>query len=370
MTSYQLSVISEPLSVSRDQRGGSALIMVLAVAAILSVLIADFGIGMRSELRAAGGQYEGAMNFQLARSAFALARMELSRPNTTLYGDQRGNAFFVTGEKDFEKQIAELQDYREGIRLGRGMMTYRIIYKPSALDPNLVSENDWHRLLDVACGIEEGEEQNALVDAFKDWVDVDNLARASGAEEDFYRELAPPRHVKNGPVTSPEELLLVYGFTPEMLYGYGNPARIEEGILVGGGLMRYFIGDNSPEGHAARKYIIDGVMPSSGQTRRDDEDEFRKVERKPTTLTLIAEGFVPEQLAEGEDLESSDTWDEWGDEEPTEPVYMSRHIILVKLRLVGKGGKYIIADMQENAAAETVARILAYGVPEDDDVDL
>ena len=40
--------------------------------------------------------------------------------------------------------------------------------------------NAWHRLLEVACGIEEGEERNALVDAAMDWIDVDNLARANG----------------------------------------------------------------------------------------------------------------------------------------------------------------------------------------------
>ena len=350
----------------RRRQSGSALIMVLAVAAILSVLIADFGVGMRSELRAAGGHYEGAMNFQLARSAFALARQELNRANTTLYTDERGNAFLVTGKEDFESQIDELQAYRKGLPLGRGMMAYRLIYKPNALDPNAVSENDWHRLLDVACGIEEGDEQNSLVDAFKDWTDVDDLARANGAEEEFYRELNPPRHVKNGPVTSPEELLLVYGFTPEMLYGYGNPARIEEGILVGGGLIRYIIGDNSIEGAAARKYIIDGIMPAAGESRRDDEDEFRKIERKPTWLTLIAEGYVPQDFEE----EIENSYDEWDEDGPSEPVYTSRHIILVKLRLVGKDGRYIIADMQENASAEEVARILAYGVPGEDDFEM
>jgi len=249
--------------------------------------------------------------------------------------------------------------YREGIELGRGRASYRIIYKPNALDPNKVSQNDWHRLLETACGIEEGEERNALVDAFIDWIDADNLARANGAEEAFYQELDPPRHVKNAPLSSYEELLLVYGFTPSMLYGYGNPVRIEDNMLVGGGLLRYFIGDNSPEARASRRYIVDGVLPSEPTRRRDDEVRFRKVEPMPDHLYLIAQGFVPDAPI---DEDVSFFADE--EEQMAEPMYQSRHIILVRLEDSREG--YRIGDLLENAGAETIERILAYGIPDED----
>ncbi|MCF7817706.1 MAG: general secretion pathway protein GspK [Kiritimatiellales bacterium] len=348
------------------RKEGSALIMVLAVAVVLAVLIADFGAGMKSELRAAGGQLEEAMNFQLARSALALARLELDRKNTSLYADEYGNAFFVTGDEDYETQIEELQLLRDGYELGRGLASYRIIYKPNSLDPNQVSPGDWHRLLEVACGIEEGDERNALVDAFQDWIDGDNIARATGAEEDFYQTLDPPRHCKNAPLDSYEELLLVYGFTPEMLYGYGNPVQIEDGMLVGGGLLRYFIGDNSPEARASAKYIVDGVMPSEKQRNREEEEQYRKVQQKPEHLYVIAQGFVPQAVDEEDELLSG--LDE--DAMPTEPVYLSRHIILLRLVLSKQDSAYRIEDMLENAGAETVERILAYGVPETDEYGL
>jgi hypothetical protein len=350
-----------PTNHSNNRKEGSALIMVLAVAVILAVLIADFGAGMKSELKASGGHYEEAMNFQLARSALALARMELARKNTSLYADEYGNAFFVTGDEDYETQIEELELFRDGYELGRGLASYRIIHKPSAMNPNKVSVNDWHRLLEVACGIEEGDERNELVDAFHDWIDSDNLARANGAEKDFYESLEPPRHVKNAPVDSYEEILLVHGFTPEMLYGYGNPVREEDGMLAGGGLLRYFIGDNSIEGRASRKYIIDGVLPTDTERRQEDQEEFRKVQEKPEQLYLIAQGFVPQHMG----LE-----DDFGfyDEEDMEPVYLSRHIIL--LRLVLSKDTYRIDDMLENAGAEAIERILAFGVPGGDEFSL
>jgi len=346
-------------SVALNRKSGSALIMVLAVVVVLAVLITSFGSDMKSEMKSAGGHYDEALNFQLARSAIALARMELARKNTSLYADDYGNAFFITGNEDYESQIEEMMLYRQGLDVGRGLASYRIIHKPNALDPNKVSHNDWHRLLEVACGIEEGEERNALVDAFHDWIDTDNLARANGAEADFYEALDIPQHVKNAPVSSYEEILLIYGFTPEMLYGYNTPVRIEDNMLVGGGLLRYFIGDNSLEAQASRKYIIDGVLPAKAAERRDDRERFRKVDRKPEHLYLIAQGFVPENPIDEDELYLEDE-----DEQLPEPVYQSRHIILV--RLVQSKDTYRIDDLLENAGAETIERILAYGVPEED----
>jgi hypothetical protein len=339
--------------------------MVLAVIVVLAVLITGFGVDMKSEVKAAGGHYDEALNFQLARSAFALARMELNRKNTTLYADDFGNALFVRSAEEYESEIEEMMAYRQGLEIGRGLASYRIIHKPNALDPNRVSHNDWHRLLEVACGIEEGDERNALVDAFHDWIDTDNLARASGAEDEFYQELDEPRHVKNAPVSSYEEILLIYGFTPDMLYGYSNPVRIEDHMLVGGGLLRYFIGDNSLEARASRKYIIDGIIPAAAAERRDDRERFRKVENLPQHLYLIAQGFVPDNP----DYAGEFMFDEVEEDEPLpEPAYRSRHIILARLERSKDG--YRIDELLENAGAETVERILAYGIPQEDEFSL
>lgn len=333
--------------------------MVLAVVVVLSVLITTFGLDLKSEIKAASGYYDEALDFQLACSAYALARLELTRKNTTLYADDFGNAFFVRNAEGYESEIEELMQYRQGLEMGRGMASYRIIHKPVALDPNTVGQDDWHRLLEVACGIEEGEERNALVDSVLDWIDVDNLARANGAEEEFYRELDPPRHARNAPLTSYEEILLVYGFTPAMLYGYDNPVRIEDNMLVGGGLMRYFIGDNSPEARASRRYILNGVVsPEPPPSRVDGRERFRKVQQLPEHLYLIAQGFVSSDPEYGEegllDIVGEDG-------QLPEPAYRSRHVILVRLELSKNG--YRIDDLQENAGSETIERLLAYGVP-------
>jgi type II secretory pathway component PulK len=58
-----------------------------------------------------------------------------------------------------------------------------------------------------------------ISDAILDWIDADDTPRPSGAESDFYGSLSPPYAARNGPPVTIEELLLVRGVTPELLFG-------------------------------------------------------------------------------------------------------------------------------------------------------
>jgi type II secretory pathway component PulK len=58
-----------------------------------------------------------------------------------------------------------------------------------------------------------------IIASILDWLDPDDTARTNGAESDYYGTLNPPYQCKNGPLDSLEELLLVKGVTPELLFG-------------------------------------------------------------------------------------------------------------------------------------------------------
>lgn len=58
-----------------------------------------------------------------------------------------------------------------------------------------------------------------IADAILDWLDPDDDQRELGAEVDYYSSLDPPYGPKNGPVDTVEELLLVRGVTPQLLFG-------------------------------------------------------------------------------------------------------------------------------------------------------
>ncbi len=58
-----------------------------------------------------------------------------------------------------------------------------------------------------------------IADAILDWLDDDDEPRASGAESEYYSTLDPPYAPKNGLLQSLDELLMVRGVTPELLFG-------------------------------------------------------------------------------------------------------------------------------------------------------
>jgi hypothetical protein len=58
-----------------------------------------------------------------------------------------------------------------------------------------------------------------IADAILDFVDEDTLQRTLGAESEYYSSLPMPYEPVNGPLESVEQLLLVRGVTPELLFG-------------------------------------------------------------------------------------------------------------------------------------------------------
>jgi type II secretory pathway component PulK len=58
-----------------------------------------------------------------------------------------------------------------------------------------------------------------IADAILDWLDEDEEARPYGVELEYYSTLPTPYEPKNGPIDSVEELLLVRGVTPQLLFG-------------------------------------------------------------------------------------------------------------------------------------------------------
>ncbi|MEA3305922.1 MAG: type II secretion system protein GspK, partial [Candidatus Omnitrophota bacterium] len=55
-----------------------------------------------------------------------------------------------------------------------------------------------------------------LASAVLDWCDEDSLARADGAEDDYYKGLENPYECRNAAFSVPEELMLVRGVTKEI----------------------------------------------------------------------------------------------------------------------------------------------------------
>ncbi len=58
-----------------------------------------------------------------------------------------------------------------------------------------------------------------IADCILDWLDPDDDVREFGAESSYYGSLSPPYAPRQGPMASIEELLLIKGVTPDLLFG-------------------------------------------------------------------------------------------------------------------------------------------------------
>lgn len=70
------------------------------------------------------------------------------------------------------------------------------------------------------------------VEALLDWLDTDDQPRTRGAERDYYSSLKKPYPAKNGDLNSIEELLLLKGMEPGILYGKEGREGLRDYVTV------------------------------------------------------------------------------------------------------------------------------------------
>lgn len=89
-------------------------------------------------------------------------------------------------------------------------------------------------LLSGLFSIEDETEARSIVDALTDWIDEDDQESDLGAESSYYQSLEEPYSCRNGPVRYVEELLLIKGISPELLYGTGEQKGLADYLTVYG----------------------------------------------------------------------------------------------------------------------------------------
>jgi len=82
-------------------------------------------------------------------------------------------------------------------------------------DPANQGKNVGRQMLMALPGMRED-----IADAILDWMDLDDVSREYGAEDDVYASLSPPYATPMEPLKTLEELLLVRDVTPALFFGY------------------------------------------------------------------------------------------------------------------------------------------------------
>ncbi len=195
--------------VSGSERG-VALLIVLWVLVILMAIVFSFSFMARTETHGTIHFKEGAERRLLAQAGMERAITELFR--RALYNGRPG----VVEAGDVVRVDGTL--YRGA--LGDGAYTYKIIEESGKININLLNDASAVILSNLLTnrGVSK-EDADAIVDSLLDWKDPDELTRLHGAESDYYMSLREPYRSKNAPFDTVEELLMVKGITPAVLYG-------------------------------------------------------------------------------------------------------------------------------------------------------
>ncbi len=206
-----------------NPKKGSALIVALWVLITLSLLVGAFAFDMRIEAGITSYYRKRLKAQYLARAGVEYAKLLLDKS--------------YTAKKEAPDEGEDEEVYLQALHLQRGIgvsgftrqlgqvgqFTLDIQPEQGRRNVNMLTDEDWDEILDQ--GNVPQDQWPALVDCFTDWIDPGDEQHLNGAESDdaFYKERG--YECKNAPLDTVDELLLVKGFTPAIVYG--GPAEKE-----------------------------------------------------------------------------------------------------------------------------------------------
>ncbi|QDU37742.1 Putative type II secretion system protein K [Maioricimonas rarisocia] len=209
---------------SSASRRGSLLVIVLVVIVLLSLAAYTFTDVMITESEASvmQGRAVAARSFALSGVEYAAAWLETPDELETenLYHNPTTFAGVLMQDAPTDRArgrftiIAPVETDPEGRQIRFGL-----IDESGKLNLNAIplDELDDVQARDMLLYIPNMTEE--IADSILDWVDSDDERRQYGAEDDTYQSMSPPYVTKNGPLETLDELLLVNGVTPALLYG-------------------------------------------------------------------------------------------------------------------------------------------------------
>ncbi|WFB35722.1 type II secretion system protein GspK [Kiritimatiellota bacterium B12222] len=198
-----------------NSKSGSALMLALVTIVVLSALMVSFIFRVHLESDLAARARFGMKANELSQAGQEYAKWMLIKATSagSEPEEETGETFFIA-TKNLQRGVA-ISQYE--VEMEEGSIFISISPENSRRNVNKLSDPDWEQLLENS-GVPE-KEQAKLISAFRDWTDDDESTRLLGAEEDdpYYQDLDLP--VKNADLITLDELGMIKGFTPAILYG-------------------------------------------------------------------------------------------------------------------------------------------------------
>ncbi len=217
-----------------QDEAGFVLLLALLVISVLLGLALHFHEGVRHAVTEAHVTGKTVKAGSIARSGIQIAM-------AALYEDGRRGAIDTLREQwAFSEGFATYSQllYEDGTCIVAVRDHCSRINVNSLLDsegrPDARHRRLLERLLEQRQFGIEPELVSRLLDALTDWLDADDEVTGFGAESSYYMSLSGPYRPRNGRLGSVDELLMVKGFTEELLYGTEARAGIAPFLTVYG----------------------------------------------------------------------------------------------------------------------------------------
>ncbi len=244
---------------------GIALILVLLTVSVIVVLTLQLNVSSRAQVHEAANLSDGIRVLYIAKSGVFAGMGLLS--------EDRGDADTLNEAWARTEGLREQsKDYFDGGHLEliiedeSGKININKLVQGNEFNPGV--KGALSRLLSQPEFKLQGQEVEDILNAIKDWIDPDSVVTANGAENAYYQGLGKSTTVRNGPMESIDELLLVRGISPELYRG--TPERP--------GLSRFLTvyGEGSVNVNTAPKEVLRALAPSITEDAANRMDDYRK----------------------------------------------------------------------------------------------
>jgi type II secretory pathway component PulK len=222
-----LGIANQPASAPRQ---GFVLVAVLLVVVVLALAAYQFSASMTAEYAASDKFHRAGQARSLAKSGIDYSMVLLSNP-TNFSGTLNNNPYDnapafqnITVQSDDNPHNQGVFDIiaplgPDALENGQTGTTYGVTDESSKFNINALFALDSSGTILSNFLMTLPNMTEDIANSIIDWIDPDDDPRENGAESDYYSGLSPPYQAKNGPLDSIEELLLVKGVTPQLLFG-------------------------------------------------------------------------------------------------------------------------------------------------------
>ncbi len=196
---------------AKNSQRGIALLIVLWVMTILTVTALSFSLMTRAETY-------GTLTYRDRMEKQFLAEAGVERGIVEMLSRSH-RAFYQSAIPEGE-EIWKTDGTTYHGRMENGAYAVRLFDESGKISLNALTDASGIIVKNLLINLGAlPEEADSIVDSILDWKDADDLHRLYGAENDYYRSLPHPYQARNADFESLEELLLVKGVTPAVLYG-------------------------------------------------------------------------------------------------------------------------------------------------------